>query len=236
MCLLRGTDWAFKCNCITSLKSKKDEVFFIYRTFLRSIPAYFMVFLVNKYFLCKMFNCNHYWLIYGFVIQSGYECVCAVKDSAYFCRPEGQCRFRNVLFYFSRCRRTQLGLLNPTRHSHFTTKTTDSKIRVTNPSFKDKIDIEKSVEHNKRLAETTNTIHWSVPLIYSIYRLLHVSAVVCHHQGASWIHLSYLKCRSNVWYIIQYNVCLCGLCAGLQHTGHINIHYMIYHLFDLHFK
>jgi hypothetical protein len=22
----------------------------------------------------------------------------------------------------------------------------------------------------------------------------------------------------------------------LQHTGHINLHYMIYHLFDLHFK
>jgi hypothetical protein len=44
-------------------------------------------------------------------------------------------------------------------------------------------------------------MHCIVPLLYSIYRLLHVSAVVCHHQGASWIHLSYLKCRSNRLYI-----------------------------------
>jgi hypothetical protein len=30
-----------------------------------------------------------------------------------------------------------------------------------------------------------------------IYWLLHVLAVVCLHQEASWIHLSYLKYRSN---------------------------------------
>jgi hypothetical protein len=39
-------------------------------------------------------------------------------------------------------------------------------------------------------------------LLCSIYWLLHVSAVVCHHQGASWICLSYLKYRSKRWYII----------------------------------
>jgi hypothetical protein len=41
-----------------------------------------------------------------------------------------------------------------------------------------------------------------VPLLYSTYWLLHVSAVVCHHQGASYVLLSYLKCKSNWWYII----------------------------------
>jgi hypothetical protein len=30
----------------------------------------------------------------------------------------------------------------------------------------------------------TNTIHCFVTLLYSIYWLLHVSAVACHHQGA----------------------------------------------------
>jgi hypothetical protein len=27
-------------------------------------------------------------------------------------------------------------------------------------------------------------MHWFVPLLYSIYLLIQVSAVVCHHQGA----------------------------------------------------
>jgi hypothetical protein len=35
-----------------------------------------------------------------------------------------------------------------------------------------------------------------------IYWLLHVSAVVCHHQGASWICPSYLKYGLNRWYIL----------------------------------
>src|SRR5215510_11959591 len=39
-------------------------------------------------------------------------------------------------------------------------------------------------------------------LFCSIYWLLHVSAVACHHQGASYIFLSYLKYKSNGWYII----------------------------------
>jgi hypothetical protein len=62
-------------------------------------PPTFVVFLVNKYLLCKMFNCNNYQQIYGFVIQGGFECACSVKHSAYFWRPEGQCGFRYVLFY-----------------------------------------------------------------------------------------------------------------------------------------
>jgi hypothetical protein len=49
-----------------------------------------------------------------------------------------------------------------------------------------------------------NNQHYAliVPLLYSIYWLLHVSAVACHHQGASWIHLSYSKYKLNRWYII----------------------------------
>jgi hypothetical protein len=102
--------------------------------------------------------------------------------------------------------------------------------------------------------ETTNTMHWTVPLLYSIYWLLHVLAVVCYHQGASWICLSYLKYRSNRRYIIQcmftwpvcWSVvvpCICTQLGSttdgtttLRHKGHINIHCMIYHLFDLYFK
>jgi hypothetical protein len=39
------------------------------------------------------------------------------------------------------------------------------------------------------VVEITNTMHCFVPLLYSTYWLLHVSAVVCHQQGASWIRL-----------------------------------------------
>jgi hypothetical protein len=35
---------------------------------------------------------------------------------------------------------------------------------------------------------------------------------------------------------ISYNIWLRGLCAGLRHTGHITIYYIIYHLVYLHFK
>jgi hypothetical protein len=37
--------------------------------------------------------------------------------------------------------------------------------------------------------------------LYSMYWLLHVSAVACHHQGASSILLSYVKYNANGWYI-----------------------------------
>jgi hypothetical protein len=39
-------------------------------------------------------------------------------------------------------------------------------------------------------------------LLCSTYWLLHVSAVACHHQRAYLILLSYLKYKSDVWYII----------------------------------
>jgi hypothetical protein len=35
------------------------------------------------------------------------------------------------------------------------------------------------------VVEITNTIHWFVPFLYSIYWLPHVSAVACHHQEDS---------------------------------------------------
>jgi hypothetical protein len=35
------------------------------------------------------------------------------------------------------------------------------------------------------VVEITTTMHRFAPLLYSICWLLHVSAVVCHHQGAS---------------------------------------------------
>jgi hypothetical protein len=44
-------------------------------------------------------------------------------------------------------------------------------------------------------------MHWFLPLLYSVYWLVHISAVVCHYQGASWIRLSYFKYGSNRWYI-----------------------------------
>jgi hypothetical protein len=37
----------------------------------------------------------------------------------------------------------------------------------------------------KAVVEITNTMHRFAPLLYSIYWFLHVSAVVCHRQGAS---------------------------------------------------
>jgi hypothetical protein len=35
------------------------------------------------------------------------------------------------------------------------------------------------------VVEMTNNMHWLLPLLCSIHWLLHVSAVACHHQGAS---------------------------------------------------
>jgi hypothetical protein len=91
--------------------------------------------------------------------------------------------------------------------------------------------------------EITNTIYWLSPLLYSIYWLLHVSAAVCHHQGASWVRLSYLKYRSIGWYIIcVFTWPVCGFVVvpygttTIRQTGHITTHYMIHHLFELHFK
>jgi hypothetical protein len=88
--------------------------------------------------------------------------------------------------------------------------------------------------------------------LYSIYWLLHVSAVACHYQGASYILLSYMKYISNGWYIIQLAVTwlvwrsvvvpsiglpsTIDVTTTLRHTGYVTTHYMIYHPFDLYFK
>jgi hypothetical protein len=39
------------------------------------------------------------------------------------------------------------------------------------------------------IVEITNTMDWFVSLLYSIYWPLHISAIVCHHQGASYVRL-----------------------------------------------
>jgi hypothetical protein len=61
-----------------------------------------------------------------------------------------------------------------------------------------------------------NNQHYAmiVPLRYSIYWLPHVSAVACHHQETSQILLSYLKYKSNGWYII-YCVVTWPVCRGV---------------------
>jgi hypothetical protein len=42
------------------------------------------------------------------------------------------------------------------------------------------------------LVEITNSMHRFAELLYSVYWLLHVSAIACHHQGASGSILSYI--------------------------------------------
>jgi len=72
--------------------------------------------------------------------------VFAVKHSAYFWRPEGQCGFRYVLFYISRFIQKQLGLLHPLRHSNFTTETLTQKFRSPLQALRNKVmwgDLEK---------------------------------------------------------------------------------------------
>jgi hypothetical protein len=53
------------------------------------------------------------------------------------------------------------------------------------------------------LEEKTNNMHLLyLPLFISTCWLSHVSAAACHHQGAYWILLSYLKNTTEGWYII----------------------------------
>jgi hypothetical protein len=63
-----------------------------------------------------------------------------------------------------------------------------------------------------------NNQHYAliVPLLYSIYRLLHVSAVACHHQGASWV-------RGVTWNPDQI--------GGISYSAWLC--YMIYHLVNV---
>jgi hypothetical protein len=63
-----------------------------------------------------------------------------------------------------------------------------------------------------------------VPLLYSTYWLLHVSAVFCHHQRAYGILLSYLKYKSVGWYIIKRVVILYSTC-WLLHVSAVACHH-----------
>jgi hypothetical protein len=55
------------------------------------------------------------------------------------------------------------------------------------------------------IRRSTNYDHYTLilPLLHFIYWLLHVSAVACHHMGASQILLRYLKYKSNIIYNIR---------------------------------
>jgi hypothetical protein len=60
-------------------------------------------------------------------------------------------------------------------------------------------------------------MHWLyLPLFIATCWLLHVSAVVCHHQGAYWIHLSYLK--NTNWGLVYHITCGYVAQRDTQHT------------------
>jgi hypothetical protein len=102
-----------------------------------------------------------------------------------------------------------------------------------------------------RRSRNNQNMHWSVTLLYSICWLLHISAVVCHHQETS-------GCVWDTWNTelmcgVSYNVRLCGLCAGVlwfraqlesttdgttsfRHTAHIIKHDVIHHTLVPYFK
>jgi hypothetical protein len=96
------------------------------------------------------------------------------------------------------------------------------------------------------LLEITNNMRWFVQLLYSMYWFLHVSAVACHHQGASQILLSYVKYKPNGRYIIKCVVtwpvcrnvvsCICTQLGSttdgtttFRHTGHATTHYTLWY-------
>jgi hypothetical protein len=58
--------------------------------------------------------------------------------------------------------------------------------RLHSSFFKFSLKLCKKLFSNKTayIVKITDTMHWYVPLLYSINWLLHVSAVACHHQGA----------------------------------------------------
>jgi hypothetical protein len=55
-------------------------------------------------------------------------------------------------------------------------------------------------------------MHW-LSLLYLLLRLLHVSAFICHLQGASFILMSYLKGR-NGYVVVMYCKCWWPVCTG----------------------
>jgi hypothetical protein len=59
------------------------------------------------------------------------------------------------------------------------------------------------------LEEKSNNMHLLyLPLFIFTCWLLHVSAVACHHQGAYWILLSYLKIQTEGWTFVFSNFSL----------------------------
>jgi hypothetical protein len=73
--------------------------------------------------------------------------------------------------------------------------------------------LERKIQTRRAIiVETANTMHCFVPIFcsMSIHWLLHVSAVVCHHQGASSIQVTW---NTNGISDIPYNMRLRGLCV-----------------------
>jgi hypothetical protein len=56
-------------------------------------------------------------------------------------------------------------------------------------------------------------MHWVILLLYLIRRLLHVSASMCHLQGASYVLMSYLK-ADMVMLFVTYCECWWPVCTG----------------------
>jgi hypothetical protein len=71
-----------------------------------------------------------------------------------------------------------------------------------------------TISSRNNLTEMTKNIHWFVPLLYSIYWLLHVSAVACHHQGASYILDPSELLEIQIEWVV-YNI-MWGYVAGVQ--------------------
>jgi hypothetical protein len=107
------------------------------------------------------------------------------------------------------------------------------------------------------VVKTTNTMHWIAPLIYSIYKVptYFDSSLLSSVNFLDPSELHGIQNKYVVYHIMYVYVacvpecCDSACCASqpqlrsrtnrtttLRHTGHINIHYMIYHLFYLHFK
>jgi hypothetical protein len=71
------------------------------------------------------------------------------------------------------------------------------------------------------ILQETNNMHRFLPLLYCTYWLLHVLAEACHHQGAYYILLSYLKYKLDGWYIMcGYVACVLDCCITHRPCNH----------------
>jgi hypothetical protein len=96
------------------------------------------------------------------------------------------------------------------------------------------------VSKHKQLTLCTELYHFFIQYTGS-YMFRQQSAIIRELLRSVWVTWNAEQISG-----ISYKVCLCGLCGSvccatnrtttLVHTGHINLHYMIYHLFVLHFK